>query len=394
MENSIQGYAWGSETAIPNLLGEKPTAGKPMAELWMGAHAKAPSEVLTPNGKRSLIEVIAEDPAGVLGERVVKKFGKQLPFLFKVLAVARPLSIQAHPNKKMAAAGFAAENRLGIPLDAPNRNYRDDNHKPECICALTEFWGLCGFRNADEIFSRFIEIAQAAPDLLREIDALKCRERPLNVLFDWLMNLASSARQELIAAAVTHARSRESVDPASRWMLRLYGEYPADIGVVSPLLLNLVRLTPGQALFLPAGELHAYLEGVGIELMANSDNVLRGGLTGKHVDAPELGRVLHFREKIPTVLETETLRSGETAYLSPAEEFRLSVIAIHSAEDYRSGENRGVEVMICTNGRAEYIEGNDQRRMALAQGRVLLVPAAVSFYRLQGEATLYKASVP
>ena len=150
LKNTVQDYAWGSLTAIPELLGQ-PATGSPQAELWMGAHPKAPSQVYHDGKWESLLQVIEAHPADVLGKEAAEKFGGKLPYLFKVLAAAKPLSIQAHPNSHQAKEGFARENRLGISLMASNRNYKDDNHKPECICALTRFWGMNGFRRIPEI---------------------------------------------------------------------------------------------------------------------------------------------------------------------------------------------------------------------------------------------------
>jgi len=219
---------------------------------------------------------------------------RRLPFLFKVLASAKPLSIQAHPNRAQARQGFARENELGIPLDAPNRNYKDDNHKPEIICALTPFWALIGFRKIEEMID-LLERLQIH-SLEKEIDILRAQPNSagLKDFFRAVMTLDKQSKEEAVGEALVSAEARADEDPVSSWMIKLHQEYPGDIGVLSTVLLNLIRLEPGDALYQSAGELHAYLEGVGMELMANSDNVLRGGLTPKHVDVPELLNTLNF----------------------------------------------------------------------------------------------------
>ena len=211
------------------------------------------------------------------------RFGNELPFLFKVLAAEVPLSIQAHPNQEQARSGWARENAEGIPLDAPRRNYRDLNHKPELLCALTPFVALKGFRPFDETTRGLDPIAR--PELAGEPARLGREQSPaaLRSLFARLMTLEADEREPLLKRAAAQA-ARKPADPAWRWVKSLMERHPGDVGALAPLYHNLVTLAPGQAFFLPAGELHAYLEGTALEIMANSDNVLRGGLTPKHVD--------------------------------------------------------------------------------------------------------------
>ncbi|MDH3828905.1 MAG: mannose-6-phosphate isomerase, class I, partial [Desulfobacterales bacterium] len=265
LKNSIQEYAWGSTQAIPDLLGRKNPERKTQAELWMGAHPKAPS-LAQHNGQWiSLPELIAKNPVDVLGKKVAQDFNNHLPYLFKVLAAAKPLSIQAHPGLRQAREGFQRENALKIPLDAPNRNYRDDNHKPECICALTRFWALSRFRKISGILAYFTKLN------LRQLEAelAEFKKRPtangLKRFYTSLMRLDRDHQKRIVAEALGQARGFESEDAVFKWMLKLAEDYPDDIGVLSPILLNLICLEPGQALFLDAGELHAYLEGLGIE---------------------------------------------------------------------------------------------------------------------------------
>ncbi len=394
LRNPIQDYAWGSHTAIPELLGGPTPSDKPQAELWMGAHPMAPSEVLVDGNWRPLPELIEKFPTEILGRGVAERFGGRLPFLFKVLAAAKPLSIQVHPNLDQAKEGFARENRLGIPLTAPNRSYKDENHKPEIISALTPLWALNGFRKISDMISMLKEIDPS--ELSKEISDLAAHpdSNGLKRFFSTMMTMERTRQQRAVEETVAFAEKWAGEDPAFEWMLKLHAQYPGDIGVLSPVLLNVVQLEPGQAMCLDAGQLHAYLAGMGIELMANSDNVLRGGLTPKHIDVPELLRVLDFTEKEIAILAPEELVDGERTYPSEAEEFRLSVITVDAGAFYKSAKDRSVEIMISVAGRASVKDLERAEALDLKRGESILIPAAVRQYSIEGEATLYKASVP
>jgi len=394
LKNSIQEYAWGSRTAILELLGQSVPADKPQAELWMGAHPKAPSQVLADGLWRSLPEVIQESPEETLGQEVAARFSNKLPFLFKVLAAAKPLSIQAHPNKEQAGQGFARENELGIPLDAPRRNYRDDNHKPEIICALTPFWALNGFRKIEETLS-LLEEARI-PGLAEIVSFLRSHPNRdgLKKFFNHLMTTDSGKQRKIVEQAVNSAEKRTHEEPVWTWMIKLNEEYPGDMGVLSPIFLNLVRLEPQQAMYLPAGELHGYLEGVGIELMANSDNVLRGGLTPKHIDVQELLAVLNFTDGDLNILSPENRTPGEAIYSTEAEEFVLSVIRIKKTAPFSSPGDRSVEMMMCTEGEVSVTDLSAGDITRLTRGISIIVPAAVEQYSIEGDGILYKAAVP
>lgn len=394
LKNIIQEYAWGSRTAIPGLLGQSVPADKPQAELWMGAHPKGPSQVLSDGLWRSLPEVIQESPEETLGKEVAARFSNQLPFLFKVLAAAKPLSIQAHPNKEQAGQGFARENELGIPLDEPHRNYRDDNHKPEIICALTPFWALNSFRKIGETL-RLLEEARV-PGLAEIVSFLRSHPNRVGLkkFFNHLMTMDSGKQRKIVEQAVNSAEKRTNEEPVWTWMIKLNEEYPGDMGVLSPIFLNLVRLEPQQAMYLPAGELHGYLAGVGIELMANSDNVLRGGLTPKHIDVQELLAVLNFTDGDLNILGPENLAFGEAIYTTEAEEFVLSVMRINKESPFSSARDRSVEMMICTEGNVSVTDLSAGDITRLTRGISIIVPAAVEQYRIEGDGILYKAAVP
>jgi mannose-6-phosphate isomerase len=394
LKNTIQAYAWGSKTAIPQLLGVENPSQQPQAELWMGAHPKAPSLVRIDKQWLPLNRVIDEHPDDILGPAIHQKFGAQLPFLFKVLAAAEPLSLQAHPSLVQARQGYRRENAAGIPLDAPDRNYKDQNHKPECICALTPFWALKGFRSKTEILDLARDLG--ASGFVQLLDPLtkKTDAEGLKDLFRNLMSIPQKVKQQMTREALQKARPLAGENPVFEWMRILGQAYPGDVGIFSPILLNLICLQPGQAMFLPSGELHAYLEGVGMELMANSDNVLRGGLTPKHVDVAELLDLLSFDPAAVELLAPREVRSLEHLYPTAAEEFVLSVISLQTGLPYRSPARRSVEIVICIEGRAVVVDEKRQNRLWLEKGMSLLIPAAVSQYRIEGAAVVYKAAVP
>lgn len=394
LKNTVQKYAWGSYTAIPELLGDAFPAATPQAELWMGAHPKAPSMVKYNGEWRSLTELIEKNSKDILGEKVERQFNNRLPYLFKVLAAAKPLSIQAHPNITQAKEGFERENRHAIPLDAYNRNYKDDNHKPECICALTAFWALNGFRKISEILALMDNICPK--ELIKDLDSLyrQSDSDGLKKFFQAIMTMGEELQKQIIEDILKNAEKVVADDPAYQWMIDLNREFPSDIGVLSPVILNLVCLEPGQAMFIPAGELHAYLEGVGIELMANSDNVLRGGLTPKHVDVAELLKVLNFEEHEVNILSTSEIIECERRYESRAKEFVLSVISVDEGLKYYSTEERSVEILLCTDGNAQITDLGKNETVIVHRGVSVIIPAVTDKYRIEGKATLYKAAVP
>lgn len=393
LENTVQEYPWGSRTALSELLGRANASGAPQAELWMGAHPKAPSRVVGTDGSAiPLDRLIQENPDAILGPAASAKFGGRLPYLFKVLAAGQPLSVQAHPNRQQAENGYRRENEQGIPLDAPHRNYKDNSHKPECICALTPFWGLCGFRKTAEIKSLMDPVASSG--LNTPLEALEKFSGPegLRAFFQEIMTLPQGEKEALTKEAARKAEKLSTSGPVYDWMVRLHQAYPGDAGMLSPAFLNLVCLQPGEALYLPAGELHAYLDGTGIELMANSDNVLRGGLTPKHVDVPELMKVLTFQKRKIDILEPVPENGIERIYACPAEEFQLSVIRVADKASYASPENRSADILLCIDGSASAECRHNRQKMT--KGLSVLIPAAAGPYTIQGEATLYKAAVP
>jgi mannose-6-phosphate isomerase len=392
LENPIQDYAWGSRSAIAGLLGRPGPSPGPEAELWIGAHPKAPSRIVAPPGLGTLDQAIQQDPVGLLGPEVCDRFGNELPFLLKVLAAAEPLSIQAHPDHEQARRGWARENAEGIPVDAPRRNYRDPNHKPELVCALEPFFALKGFRPVEEVARNLEPVAR--PEFAAELGRLARERTPssLRALFARLMTLDAEEQTSVLKRSTAEAARRHHADPAWEWVGRLMTRYPADVSALSPLYLNLVTLGPGEALFLPAGELHAYLEGTALEIMANSDNVLRGGLTPKHVDVPELLSVLAFEGRPPEVLTPHESGPGERTFRTPAREFELGLLDVAAARPFVPSAGRGVEILLALRGDMAVRAG--PATIPFGQGRSVFVPASVPSYTLEGEGRVCRARVP
>ena len=382
LENPIRPYAWGSPTAIPELLGVEPT-GEPQAELWMGAHPASPSFL----GGRSLVDVIAADPSGELGAAVLDGFGPRLPFLLKVLAAANPLSLQAHPNPEQAREGFERENAEGLALDASDRNYKDAYAKPELICALTDFSALVGFQPP----ARTLASVDALGAAELEPYVAHLREQPdargVRAAFTMLMTAPASEQRRLVASVLARAESSSAPEAA---LVRLLGsKYPGDPGVVAALLLNHVVLRPGEALFLPAGNLHAYLSGVGVEILANSDNVLRGGLTSKHIDLPELLRLLDFTPAAARVLVPESRPGGEEVYPTPATDFRLSRIALSDEREVKL-EPLGPQILLCVSGSAA--AQTELAEVTLTRGQSAYASASDGAVTLSGSGVIFRAT--
>ncbi|MFF4491498.1 mannose-6-phosphate isomerase, class I [Streptomyces sp. NPDC001544] len=378
LENTIRPYAWGSPTAIPELLGVEPT-GEPQAELWMGAHPGAPSRT----ARGTLVDVIEADPKGELGDEAVAKFGPRLPFLLKILAAGAPLSLQVHPDLEQAKEGFADEERRGVPIDAPHRNYKDANHKPELICALTEFDGLCGFR--DPVAAAGLLDGLGVDALKPYVDLLHAQPEDA-ALREVLTAVLTADPEEMsrTVAAATAACSR--LGGAYEPYAGLAHHYPGDPGVIAAMLLNHVRLQPGEALFLGAGIPHAYLSGLGVEIMANSDNVLRCGLTPKHVDVPELLRVVRFEAGDPGVLRPEASPDGEEVYETPIDEFRLSRYVLPAGGAAHDLALATPQILLCTAGSVRVGE------YELAPGESVFVPAGEKA-EASGAGTVFRATV-
>ncbi|WP_448640979.1 mannose-6-phosphate isomerase, class I [Geodermatophilus sp. URMC 63] len=384
LTSSVRFYPWGSRTVIPELLGQPSPAERPHAELWMGAHPDEPS-VLADG--RPLDKAIAEEPERLLGRAVVERFGDRLPFLMKVLAADTPLSLQAHPTMEQAQAGFAAEEAAGVRHDDPARTFKDPWHKPELLLALSTFEALCGFRPVEESLHCLAKLQ--LPELKPTIAALA--RGGLQAAIPQLLALSGQRRTHLVdvvarrAADFVAAHDPEFIN-TYRWAATLAETYPGDPGVVISLMCNHLKLAPGEAVFLPAGNLHAYLSGAGVEVMASSDNVLRGGLTTKHVDLAALIEVLDFSDgRIPVI--HPVLGPGGLRYPVPVEDFDLTRAQL----DEQAGPftTRGPQVVLCAEGRAVLAGADDE--VVLERGQSAFVPAGVPV-AARGPAVLYRAT--
>lgn len=391
-----KGYAWGSPSAIHQLVGSEPD-GNPMAELWFGAHASGPATF--PSGTGDLRSVIATDPQGTLGTDIIARFGAQLPYLLKLIAPARPLSLQVHPSLERARERFAAEEAAGIPIGAPHRNYRDPNHKPELVFALSTFEALCGFR-----------APRRAAELLADLDAplaralhrtLLANPSPAGMRAAFTALLHEAARPsgaevaEVVEACATRLTSGSPSPRADGTVVLLASEYPEDPGVVASLLLNPVTLQPGESLFVPAGGVHAYLSGLGVEVMAASDNVLRAGLTAKHIDVPEMLDCVDYVAAPPSRVAPETFHGATRVYYAPVDDFELSITTLEDG-DRRDGcrplPGRGPRILLCLAGELDVTSANEALR--LVRGQAAFVRADDGPLTLGGVGTLVQADVP
>jgi mannose-6-phosphate isomerase len=384
MSGAIQPYAWGSPTFIPELLGEE-SNGEPQAELWLGAHPSAPSQV----GDQSLAELVAQDPEVVLGSASVEAFGPRLPFLLKVLAAAKPLSLQAHPSRQQAEAGYARELGAGVAEDASNRLYKDDWPKPEVMCALTDTETLCGFREPGETYALFAQLGVArALALVTELNeaGMDAAER-LETVFARLLRLGDGEVEVIdqVVAAAQHATGAGAFDQFLVTARDLGRSFPGDPGVLAALLLNRVSLKQNDAIFLPEGNLHAYLQGAGVEIMANSDNVMRGGLTPKHVDVEELLSLLDFRPGFAGLITSVELSPGLWRYPTPAPEFALWRVEPAGSTVELPASHLG-RVLLATDGSLTL--SSDSTEMTLTRGQSAFATAAETL-RASGHGTLF-----
>ncbi len=388
LRNATMAYDWGSMSAIPEFLG-LPDSPTPVAEVWLGAHPKASSEIQLEGAWVPLHEAVQQNPRLWLGQETAEAFENRLPFLFKILAAAKPLSIQAHPNLDQARAGFEREELEGPDRWAEKRNYRDRNHKPEIIYALTPFTALCGFRRGGDIRSllhRF-GIAELWPDAI----AASSSEEGLRTFFNDLLSLEKGRLQSTLETAL----QADAESPELRWMRRMNREFPGDRGVLAPLFLNLSTLEPGQAMLTGPGILHAYLDGLGIELMASSDNVLRGGCTSKHVDAAELMKVVRFEPHAPHLVSTTSPEPGVEIFRTPVREFELSRLTIAPTRPFNSRTLQPTpcaQILLCSEGKGELFAPSEAPTVPFSRGDSFIIPAALDGFQIRGEGVFFRAT--
>ena len=388
ISNTPRPYAWGSTTAIAEQLGWVPSGG-PEAELWLGAHPGSPSRILHPEetaGATDLAQWIAADPTAALAGL------DRLPFLMKLLAAGAPLSLQAHPTAQQARDGFRRDNDAGLPIDAPNRNYRDEYPKPEVIYALSEtFDALCGFRAVSELVHivdelRALETADTAP--LDDLARRASEPEPLRPLVGWLLDGGADVEQLVASVSALAEHPSAAAIPGMAVVATLTEEYPGDAGIVVSLLLNHVKLHRGEALYLPAGNIHAYVRGLGVEVMASSDNVLRGGLTPKHIDVPELMSVLDFRELPVPYLRPTRPMPGLEVFTPDVDDFRLVRYDGSASADCKLN---GPAIAICTGG-AGTVGGAHTDGVTLARGESVYITPDEGSVAFSGAGEIFMAT--
>ena len=401
IRGAIRNYAWGSRSAIAEFTGRPAPTAHPEAELWLGAHPGDPARLEGPRGETSLLDAIAEDPQAQLGSAVRDRYGDVLPFLVKVLAAEEPLSLQAHPSAEQAVEGYQREDRRRVPLKSPMRNYRDRSHKPELLVALGDFEALVGFRPAARSVALMRALEVPGLDPFIGLLADQSDASSLRALFTTWITAPQPDLDVLIPAvlegAVSYIRSGATeFAPEFRAVLELGERYPGDAGVLAALLLNRISLKCGEGIFLPAGNLHSYLQGMAMEVMANSDNVLRGGLTPKHVDVPELLRVLDFTPVVDARVRTR--RDGiELVYETPTAEFAAPVLILDGDDlghevDVPSCHD-GPQVLVCTEGSVIVRAKSDE--VLMQRGAAAWVAADDGPIRLEATqpARLFRATV-
>lgn len=389
LTNVIQNYAWGSNTALSTLFGFENLMREPQAELWMGAHASGGSYLNALN--LSLADYVTKQPQLVLGDYTASRYG-ELPFLFKVLAAETPLSIQVHPNKRNSELGFERENSQAIELTAANRNYKDPNHKPELVYAITVYKAMNGFRPLADIVALLDEIK--IPALDTEVEAFKQSPNAdgLKSLFTALLRLEGEKKQHALAQLSEHY-GRVDASAMAKQALE-YSEhfaklYPGDNGVLAPLILNIVELQPGEAMFLHAETPHAYVHGTALEVMASSDNVLRAGLTPKHIDVTELVVNTRFESIPPSDLLTIPLkREGLLHFPVPVDDFKFDIIEVSDAENYLFV--RSAEIVFCIEG--EVLLSSESEQVTLLPGESAFIPFDTAKYSYQGTGRLARVS--
>lgn len=396
LHNEIKHYDWGSPRFIPEFLRIKNEAGRPCAELWMGAHPSGMSFILDDDGRHPLDAFIGRDKPYFLGAPCAKQFGA-LPFLLKLLAAEKPLSIQAHPNLEQAKRGFERENALGIALCAPERNYKDANHKPEIICALSDFRAMCGFRDIAEIICLFEKLnAPFSRIFLGSLAAGGDRGENLYQLFlETLFSLPEPECESLFSHIQNNSEALKEKHPefSREWELiaRFNTLFPGDRTILAPLYLNVIDLKPGEAIFLPAGILHAYVCGFGVELMAASDNVLRGGLTKKWTDRRELLSILKPEPFMPQIIKAP--RSDYFEYPCGADEFSLIFIKGQGGEKKKLPSG-GAVILVVVEGMLEIYDKNNSRGLTLSRGESAFIASGASRdgLALSGEYSLYMST--
>ncbi|WP_428676130.1 mannose-6-phosphate isomerase, class I [Photobacterium sanguinicancri] len=389
MTNVIQHYAWGSTSSINQLFDIKNPSGEPQAEVWMGAHSNGCSTVGYGDYATKLSTLIDCNQTLFLSGRVANRFG-ELPYLFKILAAEKALSIQVHPNKARAEQGFALEQQQGIPLDAGNRNYKDPNHKPELVYALTQYQAMNGFRSIDQIIANFNQLA--ITEFETWLDALQANPTPqgLATFFSALLSMTGQTKEQALAKLSDYARRYSTYDvkhsasqsdtPLFALIAELEQQYPGDVGLFAPLLLNVITLQPGQAMFLDAETPHAYIKGTGLEIMANSDNVLRAGLTPKYIDVEELIACTRFDEKpFDSLLLQPNEADDILDYPTPVDDFKFAII---QRSHQRVMHTNSAEILLPLD-HSMTLTHQDGESSVIEKGQSVFIPAYAQSYQIE-----------
>lgn len=418
LQGRIRDYAWGSRVAIPGLFG-LPRADKRVAEVWFGAHPDDPARVINdPHGmlfdlqelypesagvlplhvrqaektEETLRDFIAANPAEALGELVAQRQGNELPYLLKLIAPREPLSLQVHPTLKQAEEGFAAEEAAGIPRTSPERNYKDRNHKPELAYALSHFEALAGFRTV----RRILEVIGGLDTPLTDSLVRRLNSDGVRGAFRFLLSEGTRPDAEAVREVVEACKARDPEEsPSARadhTVVILGKKHPDNPGVVASLFLNPVTLYPGEALFIPCGTVHAYLSGTAVEIMASSDNVLRAGLTEKHVDVSELLKIVRAEAAPPVRIAPEKVSRAVSTFYAPVDDFELSVIRLRDATQWVRVRTLGPRTVICLEGAAQLHTKDDE--LHINAGQAVFVPASEGRLTMRGFGQLVLAGVP
>lgn len=385
MTNPIQNYAWGSKTALQQLFDLENPTHEPQAELWMGAHPNGCSGIAI-NGKIvQLSDFIAQNPSLILGEYTARQFG-ELPYLFKILAAENALSIQVHPNKQQAERGFAQEEQLGIALTAAQRNYKDPNHKPELVYALTEYQAMNGFRANQEILNYFIELSIDEIQPLVNVFQSNPTEQGLRDFFSGLLSLQGEAKNRALEALMAQAKQIDL--PLFQLIVELENQYPNDIGLFAPLMLNVITLQPGEAMFLDAETPHAYLHGAGLEIMANSDNVLRAGLTPKYMDIDELVACTQFKHQPLEQLRLKPeVIEGYEQYPIPVADFKFAIIIPATQQTIGA---QSAEIVLPLDSSMILRHANGEQCL-VRKGQSVFIPAYAEQYTIECDGRVARA---
>ena len=394
LEGVVQHYAWGGKTFIPGLIHHENVDSKPFAEYWLGAHDNAPATIISANDSQKLNELISKNPAGTIGERVAHDF-KRLPYLLKILDVKDMLSIQVHPDKQSAEEAYEEENKKGIPVTAGNRNYKDANHKPELMLALSDFWLLHGFKSPEKLSAIF----QRTPELnfLSNVFETGGYKALYQTVMQMPQQEVNAVLQPLIDRIVplykTNGLTKDQEDFwAARASLTYNQDANIDRGIFSVYFFNIVHCKPGEAVFQDAGVPHAYLEGQNVEIMANSDNVLRGGLTPKYIDVPELMKHVKFEGMIPKIITGRRRGDVEEVYETPAPDFELSHFSL--ADNQTTGfTSTTADIVFVDKGVVNISDEHTNLCLKSGEAGIIFSDTRVEIYAQQ-EASMYRASVP